>query len=494
MAKLAFNDLPQAVRARFVAATHNAAQPPVLAERERYSGFVFVVVALVIGLALLAYSFLSWGELGTPYPRHSVGEVDLMLAVSLFVVITCVVTWVCRRVWPGPPWRRGTYVVPGYLVEAFDRSMLEIIPWPSVGGATITQVRRRRGIPYTLLTFSSSSGSGSHSFRYSDHDPAAQALARIQQVQATFAQAHAARDGHTVGQLDVFFECTTTGQWTDPAGTPTTAPSVKARPGWVSALPWLAGMLVVVTVIAIVLSRQAREREAEKARVAKYQAGKTAASTALLDRYRAHAGTPAAESFVVAAMAHNAAQTEKTLCVQVDDMPEEDFARLDVALRAANRKAGDKFKPLADTSNYRPYRKFSEHSHGTTEMLGEVLTTALGDAEALKVIGASSFTEKTCPTVTVKARFHTTQPNIAQGKAIYGALAARFEVTTVVPGSPPQPAFELDVPAPDLAGVKARAQTVIDQQGNGNNDAVYKATVELAWDSLNQRLKTHFVK
>jgi hypothetical protein len=483
-----FNQLPHAVRVRFSAVTWQR-QAPVLAQSEPTSLATFGSVAgVLVGLVAVSYQSANRGMVGEKYAQFTHWQLDVILAAALFLIAFSATYRLALLLWRSP-WRQGTYVLPGYLVVAGAGEALQIIPWSQIGRPTIVNVRvRQRGVTSdsrALLQFSA--GGAVHSFRYSGVAEAEQALAAIQTAQARFAQAYAQGDRDSLSRLDVFLECTISGRWVDESGAPTGPPFARSRPAWGKLLPWLAGLVMIPAVVALALFRgTAAADSADDHKPAK------AGSAAALEKYRPHAGTPAALAFIEAALARNDDRGDKTLCVASSFMSDGEMDALDKELTKLHVADGKLFMGLGLRERFDSYR----FDDDTPRMFDAMLARVIGPA-AFKVIPGRGSDLITCqaqsPMVNIRVRYRAAPQRykFKTESMIRGALAIKFTVSTSVPGKPDQPAFELDVPPPDQATVVARAETVT---GNGFADVVYFATIELAWAALKARLETHFAR
>ncbi|MFO0761420.1 MAG: hypothetical protein U0359_33385 [Byssovorax sp.] len=476
MHEIVFNRLPQAVRARFIDVIRRPRQAPILAEHEEP-----VLTYYGVGAGLV----LSWVGMG--YGAATTGWAGaLVLGASLFVFSAALATGIlafARR----QPWRRGTYLLPGYIVVAGDGEALRIVPWSRVVHAGLVEVRiRRRGIVDTSGRFElRDAGGTTHHFPFESLEQARQAFANAQAVQAQFAQAYTAGDRATLGRLDLFYECTTTGQWAEPAQAPQAPPRAHSRPVWARALPWLVGLGVALPVVLVrgLVSTEGAP-DSKPVQVASSNPKEE------LDRYRPRAGSPAALAFIEGAL--NAAGPKKRICLVTTDPSDDELAALDRDLTKLHASDGKLFKGLGKRDYYGSYR----FDDDTPLALDGALATAFG-GRSLPVERGRASDVASCPAVLVRVQLRASPTRVVFHKEsmIRGAFGVKFSVSTQLPGKPEQPAFDLDVPAPDAAALVQKADADASAgTGRGYADEIYFANLRLAWAALKTRLNAHFVK
>src|SRR5262245_50955100 len=118
-----FNQLPRAVRERFVAITQNKAGPqPILQQRVSGAGAVgWVLLLLLVGVFFLAVLF---AELGEPYAATQPGGVVLVYVLFGFLSLLSILGLIRRSIRrKALPFAAGAYVFPLDVVLARDRSI-----------------------------------------------------------------------------------------------------------------------------------------------------------------------------------------------------------------------------------------------------------------------------------------------------------------------------------------------------------------------------------
>jgi hypothetical protein len=266
--RVPFNDLPQPVRERFIRCA--TAKPPhaILSSTHGYATWAppfFGVIALVGVIGCL--NFLI-GEANYKAPYYD-REIYLLLAGCLFVFFALAATFVYSILWKPPPYRRGSYLFPSYLVHVRGEE-LDIVPFNLIEQPTVTH-RYRNGVYMgsTLdLGANDQRGRVTATFTFNSKDAAKQAAETYFATRERMGRVLAARDAAALQQIDPFYECTLSGQWAEPPGTPKTEPLVARRPPAASWARWIgapvlgagiAGLFYITMVFVCANSARAQQ-------------------------------------------------------------------------------------------------------------------------------------------------------------------------------------------------------------------------------------------
>jgi hypothetical protein len=203
MIHVAFNDLPQVVRARFsAAARYTGPLRPLFYSPLRTSPAVI--------LYALATAFLALWELGAFLAtRLTVGSFFLLAACS-GVFLAFLFALIHRFVAQPKAYRDGYYVFPTALVKA-ELGWLTILPVAEVGRPQLTHFRNRGAYAGTRIDYTSG-----FEVQVPGEDLAVKQAQQVLQAKDYCARVHAARDAATLQQIDVFFECTMSNRWENP--------------------------------------------------------------------------------------------------------------------------------------------------------------------------------------------------------------------------------------------------------------------------------------
>lgn len=265
--RVAFNELPAAVRARFVEVTKSWVDPRLVhANREVSLGWFAVFMGFVIGGAGFVAATSTPGVGGPAFLFF------LAAALGLFLVLGVVRGVVA----PASPYKPGTYVFPSHVVQA--RANGELLVHPLAGdsiGYHLTEVRKKRkgeagdGV-YDHTTLSVG---GVQVDQFGSPHGAQKAQEKIEAARTKYREALARGDQEAVRSLDPFHECTASGSWTAAAPEPV-GPRVTGtnQAAWVAQgcgalfLAFLAGLGMFAFKSWLKWKKNAPLREAAEAR------------------------------------------------------------------------------------------------------------------------------------------------------------------------------------------------------------------------------------
>jgi hypothetical protein len=250
--RVAFNDLPQPVRQRFVGiASRPDAPGALLTATHGYFRWVapfFAVVALAGTLYAMSFEV---NEAFGKAPYHD-REVYLGIAGMLFVLFAAGATTVFQFVWKKPPYLRGAYLFPSYLVVVHGAD-LDIVPLHQIGKPTIVS-RYRNGAymgSHLELVDASAPRGARATFNYRSKEAAESAANTFFGARDRMQRLLAARDGNGIAQIDPFHECTISGQWTEPPGVAKAGPLVDRVPPAASWGRWLGSLGLAVAITGV---------------------------------------------------------------------------------------------------------------------------------------------------------------------------------------------------------------------------------------------------
>jgi hypothetical protein len=243
--RFAFNELPQPVRERFVrigsSPKHEGAIFTSTSGYLRWFYVVIAAIAMAVIIAIGSFLYERAGSVGTRYDK----EQYVGLAAAWFFFLASAVTFVYTYVWKSPPYRRGAYLFPSYLVVVHGAD-LDIVALSEIQKPTVIH-RYRNGIYQgSSLELVARGGKPTASFRFRGKDVATQAAETVFSAQNHIAQVLAARDAATLWRIDPFYECTTSGQWTEPPGVEKVGPLVARRPPAASWARWIGSLVVAL--------------------------------------------------------------------------------------------------------------------------------------------------------------------------------------------------------------------------------------------------------
>jgi hypothetical protein len=230
-----FDDLPLAVRQRFVAISNAPSDPRITWFRPIGSmhGFnwFFGVVSLLGGIWALVFVV----QRAFVVRPSSDSEVYLTLAGCVAVFLASLLGIIYRGIWKPPPFREGFYLTGSALVRA-QGGFLDLLPLDQVGRPQITHYYRRGSYSRSSLDLGAP-----FSITYGSKTDVEEGWKAIAQSIARYKAIMAARDANALAAIDPFVECTLGGQWVQPSPEP---PRVPAVPVLATVARW-AGALVV---------------------------------------------------------------------------------------------------------------------------------------------------------------------------------------------------------------------------------------------------------
>ena len=210
-----FNDLPQPARARFLEMTRAGLNDPRLLFSDlktNVGGLGNWLVGILAGLATLAVLNLVVDRASRLAPSHNVTDY-MFLAVFVSLGMIALVGILYRFIWRSA-FRDGVYVLRTAIVWAKDGTF-HILPFEQLGPPELTHHHYNGGYTGSSARF----GQGSPvSFR--TKDAARDGLGRIMEARAYYMHLLQTRDAARLGAIDVFVECTTSGQWSQPGQAP----------------------------------------------------------------------------------------------------------------------------------------------------------------------------------------------------------------------------------------------------------------------------------
>lgn len=248
--KVDFYRLPRPVQDRFVAATRREAPPsPLLFERAPHT-WVWASLAVSAAVASLAVAALAlgWGDVASPLALHGVkmAAVDVLLwAASAYGVVHAMAL---LRVRDALPYKAGTYLFPGCLVEALGPTLRV---W-AVGDAESVGLLTAPSPAIELRM----SGGSRVAVPSRDLEEAERVQKTLESMRAELARAVAQDDLHVLAELDPLHDSA----MSSPIGP--SEPMTYAVPTW-TRLGWaIASALGLVLGLALALTRNAMSDEA----------------------------------------------------------------------------------------------------------------------------------------------------------------------------------------------------------------------------------------
>ena len=195
--KVSFYILPRPVQDRFVAATRRTAPPAPLLVQKAPRKTVWAYLGASGGIALLAVLLLraGWGDPGSSMALHGMKllVVDVLLwAAAAYGVVHAMAL---LRAADSLPYKAGTYLFPGCLVEALG-PVLRV--W-SVGDAESIE---RLATPAPALELRMRDGTRVAAIVAKSVDDAERAEKALTQVRSDLARAIAEDDAHVLAELD----------------------------------------------------------------------------------------------------------------------------------------------------------------------------------------------------------------------------------------------------------------------------------------------------
>jgi hypothetical protein len=242
--KVRFNDLPQAVRERFVSLSQPNTRDPalILFEKGTPLGWFKWVVAIVGIPAIVGFVnfFLEEGARKEPiYDKEVYG----FFAFTIFLFVASLIGILYRFIWKPPPFREGTYALGSALVNA-DGGELTITPIANMGRPMIIHTRRNGVYTGSRLELAG----GAYKFYFGNQAAVESACDRVLQAREFYNRASALNDRNSLAQMDPFFECNASGSWSSPAGTPARQPLAAVVPSGAKWARWLGALMFGVIV------------------------------------------------------------------------------------------------------------------------------------------------------------------------------------------------------------------------------------------------------
>lgn len=245
--KVAFNDLPQVVRERFVRLTQARSQDPsVVLWADGGSGIGWNIFGILLAVVMGGGTLNHLIERAQYVAPERDGGTYLFLAGCFFVLVVNVLGIVWRSIWKPPPYREGTYVFPGALVRT-DGGHLVIMSTLQMGRPLIVHTRRNGVYVGSRLELSGRA----FVFSFGSQASVQSACDKVLNAREAFARAAAAQDHRALAAMDPFYECASTNTWKvqEPAPTAPQAMIVPALAKWGR---WV-GSLVAATLLTSAL-------------------------------------------------------------------------------------------------------------------------------------------------------------------------------------------------------------------------------------------------
>lgn len=237
-----FNELPRAVRERFVAITRNQAGPPPIFANRAGGGALAGWIVLIV-LALVFEGGVILADFGSMWrPTQSAGAIVLHFAAVFLIVLA--IGGIIKRARASKvlPFIPGAYVFPLDTVIARD-GQLKILPAGAL--ASLQPVHHYRNGIYTQTTFTFAFTDGTREvFSCYGQPLAQQMLDRLRSSTAQIDDAIARQDTATLQALDPFFEVRMNGWRPMPFEG---GPVAGTIPGWMK-LGWAFGLAAGVLV------------------------------------------------------------------------------------------------------------------------------------------------------------------------------------------------------------------------------------------------------
>lgn len=218
--EIPFNLLPFSARERLTRMLTAESDPYVVRWwRGHRGGAIAVGIFCAIAFIASAYVMIWLADEDTHKEPYFDREIYLLLAGLLFVFFTTLVGLLYRLVWKPPPYKWGVaFLGHGYAVHV-GRYDVSILPLSGMGVPTLTTVRRNGVYVHTRLNFAVGGRlvqDQSFTYTFGSQEDAEKALAQVRGALRVFDTALASRDERLLREMDPFWECTLTGQWTSP--------------------------------------------------------------------------------------------------------------------------------------------------------------------------------------------------------------------------------------------------------------------------------------
>lgn len=254
-----FNDLPAAVRRRFLAAiqprTPGDPSPRLLIASERkveVSPSRYGVIAALM-LVIVALIVFSGYMIVRREPQY--GLVAGAAALLVAGAVGLMARWVARAAWHRRPYVQGRYLFASYLVRARETS-LELTPCSELGPVVVVKWKGRPKPDQAVI----------QDFELILGNTAQESAERFNSMRETFHRARQAGDGATVAQLDPFVECSMGLPWRSPQADADVPSRIVLPPRWFLPAGLVATLVFAAATygtIATFGSEFAEERRAE---------------------------------------------------------------------------------------------------------------------------------------------------------------------------------------------------------------------------------------
>jgi hypothetical protein len=201
-----FNDLPAAVRRRFVDATHTKGPPyPFLSEMPASSQAALIGLAVIGFIAYVLQAWIGFGEMGPRMYQGVGGLVSGALCLSLvgFGAMAALKEKLTKKSYP---YRQGTYIFPLEYVDARNR-ILRIIPLRDVKTFDGVHHRNQGGYSHTNFTFGFTDESSqplTARFRVNKEAVASEAMRQLQDYRQREKDALASGDVQAIQAMSLF--------------------------------------------------------------------------------------------------------------------------------------------------------------------------------------------------------------------------------------------------------------------------------------------------
>lgn len=477
---LEFNSLPHAVRERFVRVTKHGDPSLVRAQKDHYVvTFVLFTIFFLVALGGLVTTIVGSRDWTNTIPR----ELYWMMIPAIAVALALALEFLADLIWPRPPYPEGDYLFANYLVSTY-RNKFRIHSIAEITRVIHRVVRRRNGstsLESHYLTFFV--GNDMYSFRVDNQAESDAVRQRWDYARAQFAQAWATGDRATLAALDPFHECTMSGQWSWPPDPNGPRCSRRMR-GW-GAIHALVSIVVALVVPFALFQYDFHRLRPQTKYIQMPAPAPVRTASTVASAYRGKAGSDAAASFIAATLDYNekADPVRNTLPVSIYLPDTEKWKEID---KEIERRPGSRGKYIPSFAL--GWSFYSDDSAVRSE-LDKVLEEALG--KGVLQTGTLGFgdKEKNCPTLIVRS-----EPRA--GATLYhvrdqyydGLFGVRFVVTTRLPDQAELPAFELDVPAPKEAELRA-----FNGGPQGSSD-IHKHNARFVYSKLSARLRQYFLR
>lgn len=249
--KVRFNDLPQTVRERVLAVLMNPQDPRlVISNYDVRLGWFkyFTAIGGAVAIGMIVNFLVEEGSRKDPWFDR---EVYAGLAFAAFVFLASVIGIVYRFKWEPPPYREGSYVFKTAIVHA-DGGELEVMPLHELGRPTIVHTRRNGVYSGSRLELQHHQGrSRLFQFYYGSQEQVQRACDSVLGAREVWIDTLRSGNAQKIMSDDVFAECTMSGNWTTPPGTPLAPPLAAVVPSGARWARWIGALLLGVTVAGV---------------------------------------------------------------------------------------------------------------------------------------------------------------------------------------------------------------------------------------------------